>query len=116
MKPHPTPRATSKAARRLAPFCLTLLLLSLASCGPRESEAAPWLSFGRDREDSRFADSFPSRRFLRGEENETGPTGDLAFGGDSWLITPLLLAMVAGLALFGGASLGSRARKERDRA
>ena len=89
---------------------LGVLLLSTASCGKRDS----WLPFGEKKSSCERAYESLEGQFKDLKATVTGgkTSADRAV---FWQATAALFIVLSGFALVGGAALGSRARRDRER-
>lgn len=96
--------------RTLITLLLGVLLLSTASCGKRDS----LLSFGTKKSTCEKAYETLETQFQELKATVTGcPTS--ADRAAFWQATAALFIVLSGFALVGGAALGSRARRDRER-
>ncbi len=86
------------------------LLLGTASCGKRES----WLPFGEEKSTCEVAYETLEAQLKDLKASVTGGTTS-ADRAAFWQATAALFIVLAGFALVGGAALGSRARRARER-
>ncbi len=96
--------------KRILPVLAGLLLLGTTSCGKRDS----WLPFGEKKSACEKAYESLEVQFKDLKASVTGgktSADRVAF----WQASAALLLVLAAFALVGGAALGSRARRERER-
>lgn len=113
MKIHPTTPFTSGRPRLVrlgVALLLGMLSLTLAGCDGSDS----WLPFGREKSTDEEAIKVLEARFDELKASVTGTqnqVGRVAF----WQATAAIFVVLSGIALVGGAALGSRARRDRER-
>ena len=100
----------SKLKRLSITFLLGALLLGTASCGKRDS----WLPFGEKKSTCEKAYESLETQF---KDLKATVTGDQTSAERAafWQATAALFIVLAAFALVGGAALGSRARRDRER-
>jgi hypothetical protein len=96
--------------RTLITLLAGALLLGTASCGKRDS----WLPFGEKKSSCEKAYESLESQFKDLKATVTGGKTSAARAA-FWQATAALFIVLAGFALVGGAALGSRARRDRER-
>ena len=96
--------------RTLITLLVGALLLGTASCGQRDS----WVPFGEKKSTCDIALQSLEAQFKDLKATVTGGTTS-ADRAAFWQATAALFIVLAGFALIGGAALGSRARRARER-
>ncbi len=96
--------------RTLITVLTTTLLLGTASCGKRDS----WMPFGGNKSTSELAYESLESQFKDLKATVTGGTTS-ADRAAFWQATAALFLVLSGFTLVGGAALGSRARRARER-
>ncbi len=96
--------------RTLITLLVGALLLGTASCGKRDS----WLPFGEKKSSCEKAYETLEGQFQDLKATVTGGK-TAADRAAFWQATAALFIVLSGIALVGGAALGSRARRDRER-